>query len=380
MGGFEFYGVLILMKRVGFIINSRIPELRSFLVGMRPHQLLTGWDDLHSPMSFMRFRWIAAEVNRNRELHYELYKPWRSYDLVVFLKSMGVRCEHKMQSLQKAGTKVIFEANVDYYTESASMNLPGELAPTAEQRRTAIAMTTGADAVIASSRQLKKICLEFSKRVYFTPDNIPPDLMPGGPIPPCVQNGCLQLWWSGMPTKLYDFLLIADVLKELSSQLHLHLVTGNVDEAVRAWPSESAHAFRCFLSKVPHTFYRFQNISQLLKLYHSRGGVIVSPRFLTSPYNQSHTEWKLTLGLACGMVGLGSPLPSYEDAAHLTNGQALRICHNPEDWSVALMDILDRPDETWKAGLAGRPAILAKYGTPCVAKEHASIVSQVLNL
>ena len=73
------------MKRVGFVINSRFPEAASFGRGMRPHHLLIGWDDSGSPMSFMRFHWIAQEVNKSGAVRYELFKPWRRYDAVVFL-------------------------------------------------------------------------------------------------------------------------------------------------------------------------------------------------------------------------------------------------------------------------------------------------------
>jgi len=57
-----FFGADQAMKKVGFIINSRVPETASLRAGMLPHHLLTGWDDAGSPMSFMRFRWVAEEV------------------------------------------------------------------------------------------------------------------------------------------------------------------------------------------------------------------------------------------------------------------------------------------------------------------------------
>ncbi|MFM8655627.1 MAG: hypothetical protein ACKOD5_00625, partial [Chthoniobacterales bacterium] len=140
-----FSGADQAMKNVGFIINSRVPEAASLRAGMLPHHVLMGWDDAGSPMSFMRFRWVAEEVNKSREFHYEHDRPWRDYDAVVFLKSMGKHCEAKLARLKERGTKTVFEANVDYYTEGPTQNLPGELAPTEEQRRTAIAMTGNAD-------------------------------------------------------------------------------------------------------------------------------------------------------------------------------------------------------------------------------------------
>jgi len=365
-------------RRVGFVINSRVPEVRGLAAGMLPHHLLTGWDDFGSPMSFMRFHWVAGEVNRTKGIRYELYRPWHHYDAVVFLKSMGVRCERKMEALRASGTQTVFEANVDYYSEASPANLPGDLAPTEEQRRTAIFMTTGADATIASSRRLQQICSQFSPGAAFIPDSIPPRLVPSGRPPQCVREGRLHLWWSGMAAKLYDFLLIDRALREMSGRLHIHLVTSGADHAIQRWPDEQAESFRSLLASVPHTFHPFRSVPDLMRLYHSQGGVIVSPRFLESPYNHSHTEWKLTLGLACGLAGIGSQQPSYVDAAAACGGSALRICADECAWAAALDEMLSRPRQTWEDGLSGSRPILEHYGTPRVAAMHREVLARLL--
>jgi hypothetical protein len=360
------------MKRVGFIINSRVPRTASLRAGMLPHHLLTGWDDAGSPMSFMRFRWVAEEVNRSGKLRYELYRPWRDYDAVVFLKSMGKHCEAKLARLKEQGTKTVFEANVDYYTEGPAQNLPGELVPTEEQRRTAIAMTENTDAVIASSTELARVCSGYAKGVTAVPDNILPRIAPNGDPPPCVQGGVLHLWWSGMAAKLYEFLSIADVLAAHDKRLHLHFVTGDFAQAKQKWPPEISRKMDELLSRSSHTFHHFSDIPALLQLYSTHGGVIVSPRYLDSPYNRSHTEWKLTLGLACGLSGLGSQQPSYIEAATASRG-ALAICGNENEWNEAMEIIFRNPNSARARGIAGRNAIMKVYGTPRVAARHASV-------
>lgn len=147
------------MKRVGFIINSRVPAPASLRKGMPPHALATGWDDAGSPMSFMRFRWIADALrSSNSTWRYELYRPWRSYEAVVFLKSMGERCHALAARLRDEGTCVIFEANVDYYTRFEGALRMDAMAPSAAQRADAIAMTQSANAVVASSWHLADVC------------------------------------------------------------------------------------------------------------------------------------------------------------------------------------------------------------------------------
>jgi len=363
------------MKRVGFVINSRFPEAASFGRGMRPHHLLIGWDDSGSPMSFMRFRWIAQEVNKSGAMRYELFKPWRRYDAVVFLKSMGEQCLRAARRLREAGTKIIFEANVDYYTQASQKNLPDELIPTDSQRKDAVAMTSFADGVITSSSRLAEIAREFASSVYWVPDNIKWDLIPAGEPGPCVRDKKLQLWWSGMASKLYDFLLIEKALRR--APVHLNLVTSGVATAIQGWSATRRRDFEHLLSDVSHTFHDYSGIPSLLKTYHSHGGIIVSPRYLDSPYNQSHTEWKLTLGLACGLPGMGSPLQSYLDAASIGSTD-LRICHDIEGWTEAFDAALLDPEGSRRKGVEGSAAIKKRYGSPFIAKEHGQVLEIVL--
>lgn len=367
------------MKRVGFVINSRVPDWDAWQRGMWPHRWLTGWGDEGSPMHFMRFAWVAEEVNRNGRLRYELYRPWRRYDAVVFLKSMGTVCERLMERLRREGTRILFEANVDYYTEAPAANLPEELAPTSEQKRAAVAMTAGADGVLASSRRLAEICSGWTRdgrAAVPVPDNIRPGLVPGVELGSGREDGRLRLWWSGMPAKLYDFLLIREVLEKLP--VHVHWVTGDWKGAMAAWPEQRRVEFEKFLGRMPHTFHSFTGIPDLLRLYRQGGGAIVSPRYLDSPYNHSHTEWKLTLGLACGLSGLGSPLPSYVDAAEVSSGQ-LQICESPEDWKVGLAGLIENAAQARGLAVEGARKILHRYGTPQIAGEHRQAVEEVLS-
>ena len=137
--------------RIGFVINSRVPSLGALRKGMPSHAMVLGWDDPRSPMSFMRFRWIARFQPRG--VHYELYRPWRSYDAVIFLKSMGPDCVELVRRLRDSGTAILFEANVDYYTRWGEPLPMKEMALGTSQRAEAEQITKEANAVIASSRR-----------------------------------------------------------------------------------------------------------------------------------------------------------------------------------------------------------------------------------
>ncbi len=364
------------MTRVGFIINSRVPALGSLTKGMPPHRLITGWDDAGSPMSFMRFRWLAAAMREaGGDCHYEIYRPWRRYAAVVFLKSMGPHCLALAQRLRAAGTRVFFEANVDYYTRFEGEARLDVMVPSPGQRADAVAMTTFADAVIGSSRHLTEVCREFNPTAAWVPDNVDLRLRPANVQIQPVRDGRLQVWWSGMAAKLFEFLAAEEAFLALADRLHLQLVTDDLDAARLRWPGHVRERLERFLARVPHTVHRFRDIPHLLGLYAS-GGVIVSPRFLDVPYNLSHTEWKITLGMAGDLPAIASPVPSYVDAAERSAAGAVAICKSPAEWIAAFEGFLTNEDWLRAAGRAAHETVQRHYESGVVARLHAAWVEK----
>ena len=369
------------LKRIGFIINSRRPEWRALGRGMRPWHMATGWPDRGSPMYFMRFGWIAEEVNRSRAggLRYELYRPWRDYDAVVFLKSMEHGCAELVDKLRSTGRCAIFEANVDYYTRSEGCGLPSELAPDAAQRDKAIRMTSAATAVLASSRRLAEVCKDWNGMVTWVPDNVPMHLVPSR-ASNSAPTGVLQIWWSGMPSKTIDLLLIGDVLRRFGNRIRLNIVTTDIDSALKRMAPEKAGRVRSLLAGVPHRLHAFKSIRDLLALYSQGPGVIISPRFLDNAYNASHSEWKISLGMACGLTAIASPQPSYLDvASRCEHPSAAVICETEEQWVLAIENAfssVDAPD----ASESAQSAVRRHYSTGVVSQMHADAVRKAMKV
>ncbi len=358
--------------RVGFIINSRVPCFKAMGRGMPPWAMVSGWDDAGSTMSFMRFRWLVRF--QPKEIRYELYRPHHFYDAVVFVKSMGTACMELLHRLRCTGTTVLFEANVDYYTTWNGPVPMETMVPTPRQKTDAEEITKAADAVIASSRHLTSVCSHLNSRSYWVPDNILPEFCSAASCWKKNAEARLQVWWSGMANKLFDLLAARESLCRFHDKIHLHLVTGDFSHEKTKWLPEIRRQFEAFLKRVPHTFHRFKSVSQLLKLY-STGGIIISPRFLEIPYNLGHSEWKITLGMACGLPALASPQPSYEDVAQRAQAGAIRICRTESDWDEAL---------EWACSRSNRPSESARdvvrryYLTPLVAEQHLRAVQSAL--
>ena len=346
--------------------------------GMRPHHMLIGWPDKGSPMYFMRFAWIANHVNRGSEIGYELFKPWRKYDAVVFLKSMEMGCDRLLESLKASGVVCVFEANVDYYTLRGNESLPQEILPSEAQRQAAIRMTTSADKIIASSRHLAGICSAWTSRTTWVPDNIPDRWIGGQVSQRPVRGGRLQMWWSGMASKLGDLLEIEKPLRTFSDKIHLHLVTGDLPSALDRLPDGQGNRLRELLADLQVTIHRFRDVPSLLALYRS-GGVIISPRQLANPYNQSHTEWKITLGMAVGLPAIVSPQPSYLDVAEIADHpKAVTICASDADWCDAFAEAMGDVDFEDRSR-ASLDVVQRHYSSSVVAKMHSREMLELLS-
>ena len=186
----------------------------------------------------------------------------------------------------------------------------------------------------------------------------------------------MPLLWSGEAVKLFEILSVEDILKKYSSRIELVLVTNDLS-ALERWGPAYQERFESLLGRLSHKIIPYQSIDQLFQVY-SQGGVIISPRFLDNSYNLGHTEWKITLGMACGRMTLASPIPSYTTVAERAGGKGIRICHTGADWERNLAELLD-PNFDWESEeIQARKVVEKHYATEKVAKTHAAFVNEIV--
>jgi len=175
-----------------------------------------------------------------------------------------------------------------------------------------------------------------------------------------------------MPEKAVDILAIESVLRTMGRRVELHFVTRGIP---RLRDATYQARFESLLDAVPHVFHEFHSIPQLHSLYQPPA-LIISPRFLDIPYNLGHSEWKITLGMACGLPALCSPLPSYCDVAQRAKPGAIRIAESASDWEQALEDAISRRWNVSESAPAAREVVHSHYSTHVVAPLHAKVVSE----
>ena len=305
--------------------------------------------------SFTRMRagQIATWINRHtRDVWNELYRPGERYDVVVFQKVSDERALDEAARARAAGARVVFDANVNYYEIWGDYFIPGT-EPTGRQREHAIAMTASADWVVADSRYLETLIRRHNGNVTWIPDNV--DLETYGAMR-AHEGSRLRIVWSGIAKKAAHLLLVRDVLAELGDA-ELVLVCDARPDVLSALEP-----------RLPSRWVSFSDRAYAALLAES--DVIISPKRLVNAYEMAHTEYKITLGMACGLPAIASPQPSYVDA--LADGGGL-IARSDEEWLDGFRRLRDAGARR-AAGAAARRTVETRYSTAVVAGRYLELL------
>ena len=322
-----------------------------------------------------RYYWLARHVNADKrnDMQHEVYRGWRRYDLVVFLKSMGTAAAALVRRLQSRGVPSIFDANVNYF-QTGGTEYYVNMLPREDQVHDGIVMATTAAGVIADSAFIADIARRFNERTRWIPDNVPVDLVPFRRIEH--RPGRLRLLWCGQAVKLFELLAVKEALLSLKGHFDLVLITNDIASAFdRLYPQVRAQ-LENMLADLEARIVSFRSIRQLFEVY-DEGGVFLSPRFLDSPYNRGHTEWKITLAMARGRVALCSPLQSYVNVRDRAGGRGIRVLEDHEAWCSELEGMLQGEFRWSEEEAAARSVVEKHYSTEAVAAAHTAFLREI---
>ncbi len=322
-----------------------------------------------------RYLWMKNFVESRKEMgvQYSVYRPWKNYDAVIFLKSMGEQSYALLQKLERHGVPCIFDVNVNYF-EPGGREYYSSMIPTERQKHEVVGMVQSASAVIADSEFIAERSRAYNSETTWISDSVPMDQLP--PYQ-CTRPGKrLRLLWSGESVKLFELLAAEKVLLAFKDKVELVLVTNDMEALSRLKP-DVREKLESLLSRLNVQVIRFQSIQHLFDVY-AEGGIVISPRFLDSPYNMGHTEWKITLAMACGRASLCSPVPSYVKVAERAEG-GIRILESSEDWQAMLEQVLGDGFDWEAEEQAAHSVVDSYYSTEVVAGIHAAFVRDVVN-
>ncbi len=308
----------------------------------------------------MRVSNNALWMNRNTEdLWNEVYRPGRAYRAVVFFKAMDRVCREEAARLRAQGTKVIFDANVNYYDIWGEYDI-ADTRPTPTQQQDAIAMTRDADHVVADSSYLADMARPHNPCVTWIPDNV--DLNVFRRRRPHSDRNPVRIVWSGVAKKADHLLLIRDVLARLSGA-ELVLVSDErpaaADELGRALP----------VHFVPYSDAAYARTLRTCD-------IIISPKRLTNAYEMGHTEYKITTGMAVGLPAVASLQSSYVEAISHAGGGLLAA--DLDEWTNALKCLIE--DVPFRGDLGERAArtVRERYATAVTGAAYREVLRGLL--
>ena len=351
-------------KRIGWVITDQLDTMR----------FLPRIDTSLGGVALSRFHWIACRTNNNSRngLHYEFYRPWKRYDGLIFLKAMGKRALALAERYLDKSKPIIFDANVNYFTVSGPEHYQGMM-PTVVQQNDAIKITEIASAVIADSEYIADKCKAHSDQVAWIPDNVEMACVPT--LEDRVTSRRLRLAWSGAAIKLFELLVIEEPLRRMADFVDLVLVTSDLS-AMKYWAAGYAERMEQLLDDVNAKIVPYRGFESLFQIY-SASDVVLSPRFLDNTYNLGHTEWKITLGMACGCQALASPVPSYCNVQNYCVDKEVILCNTQNDWMKAF-DFLLSQGEPKEIPILARRLVEDHYSSRVVAEAHNTFVQNCL--
>jgi len=324
------------------------------------------WDGM-SPVGRIRYGGIARYLDKTSSLQMERYRPWNRYEAVVFVKMMSEAAYTLARNLKKKGTRVVFDANVNYYESFGDFRTPGTQ-PTETQREQAVRMTQLADVVVADSSYLCALCKTLNPKTIFIPDAVDTDFFKPRSARPSSQKRPMTLIWSGIGKKADHLELIEDVLMDLKGQIHLVLVPSPKKPFDR--PAAVLERLR---EQMGAAIFNFDYKTYPRRL--EEADIIISPKDLRSSYELAHTEYKITLGMSMGLPAIASPQQSYKEA--IGDGSGGHICSTPEDWRSILKRYLSDPRLLEVQGVRARDRVLSRYAIPVVAPHYAQVLEEI---
>ena len=367
-------------KSVGFVVDGLLPSFAfASMRRLGPLSVFMGGRS-HTAMGVMRFGWIADAVNSHAGygMHYELYRPFRTYDMLIFVKSMNPACMELARQYSAMGKPVLLDINVNSFDPPEGNYYYDGMKPTQEQNENAIAMAKKCDGVMASSLVIEQAAGKYNPVTACIPDNVRLDAVPPDNGSSGLSGKHLRLLWSGQAVKLFDLLAIEDVLRDFRANLELVLVTSDLSAMELVYEPYRSR-LKKLLADLNCRIIRYESIPQLLNVY-QEGGIVISPRFMDSPYNLGHTEWKITLGMACGRMAVCSPLRSYREVAKLSGGRGLRICEDSAGWSAVFDAMLGNHFDWMQEQTAAREVVSEHYSSTVIAEKHAGFVTGLMKL
>lgn len=278
----------------------------------------------------------------------ELFRPFRSYDIVVFLKTYDKAAYRLAEKLQSKGTKVIFDCNINIFES-------GSRYATNLQREEGTRFATISNAVITNSPYTASVLKSLfpHKEIDFIGESIHADYFRHS----AKKSSPMELIWVGYHHKADALYMIKEVLLE---QFEQHAFS------IKIISQENPNLD---LGKIPVVFEPYQHNQITRQL--SGATAFLAPRDLSDAYNLGHSFTKIGVAMAAGIPVIASPIPSYK-------GSPAIICHTQKEWRTVLQSLFDNTLDLENLQLTSRRYCHENFDIHKVVQAYRCLFEQVM--
>lgn len=278
----------------------------------------------------------------------ELFRPLRSYDIVVFLKTYNKAAYRLAEKLQAQGTRIIFDININIFESETAFVSKQQV----EEGRKFAALS---DTIITNSEYTENLLRGIfpEKDIYFIREAIHSSYFKD----PSKKSSPVEFIWVGYQHKAEALYLIKEVLLELFEQHPFSIKIISQEN-----PSLD-------LGKIPVAFEPYQH-TQITRML-SGATAFLAPRDLSDSYNLGHSFTKIGVAMAAGIPVIASPIPSYK-------GSPAIICHTQKEWRTVLQSLFDNTLDLESLKLTSRRYCHENFGMDQVAQAYRYLFEQMM--
>ena len=175
---------------------------------------------------------------------------------------------------------------------------------------------------------------------------------------------------------MFELLEIEQTLRSFKNYIDLVLVTNDLTDMSR-WQLPYRQRLENLLSDLDAKVVPYCGTEPLFDIY-IQSDAVISPRFLDNSYNLGHTEWKITLGMACGCRALASPVPSYRDVWARSSGTEIVLCNTQDEWHSAFETMLTI-GVSRDVRRRSQSIVEKHYSSRVIAGQHARCVERLFS-
>ena len=269
----------------------------------------------------------------------EIYKPFKKYPIVVFVKTSTEKSAKRAEKLRNSGCKIIYNAYCDHLTDQTKND---------SERINTLRILKCSDIVVVCTEEQKQQFEQFHKSVVLIYESIPEEYF--STVKEHTENECPTLIYCGYSHKAKDTLSIKKVLKKLIEEekcklLYLCDKDPKIDD-------------------LQYEYLQYDQSKIQQQLLH--GDIAIAPRKTDGIELLSHSFTKVALTGAIGLPTVASPVPSYL-------GSPVVICQEEEQWYAELSKLIESYELREKKGTELRDFILQNYSLRVIGEQYRKL-------